>query len=523
MGVARDNMQAALIAAGPKGERPPPQLYTAPDPTEDPEADRAMQHLATLAIQAQNTHASGNTMLNATQVVLNQTRDFFVHGVLPMAGLDELDMFLLKKIGMLAHCGFENDMRISFNNITDQLMCAMRVHLMNESEIHVFCPKEARVWEDNCLNVEFLNYTAISIPNELNVVHALRNSITGLLASYPTTIEEDRRLLTQVEEGITEMGPIITSAVRLRYREKEILFSAIDVLQRHEESIHAGNVTFQLAMKALERLEMDRRDAEHKKFVEEVKRLAAIKPELAFVEVNMGDSVPKANLTLVEGADIKQTVQAFCQKHGVRMDNAERLEKALRARVKHPEPLSLMIGAVTNTGERHILAIPEGANATVVTGVFCAKYDNAQDATDTPWCQGLIKRVESRLFGPFIRKILLVVPIDAPDSRKLQLVIREGEQHDLVQLVTDFFELYHIPADNVYPMAQEVNKRLPGAVLTIPVGLSAQRQVVARFALNDNVTNVVEAFTNYFELDENVKIAILKRARHGMAPGTYML
>ena len=37
-------VEAALIAAGPKGagQAIAPQLYTAPDPTEDPEADRAM-------------------------------------------------------------------------------------------------------------------------------------------------------------------------------------------------------------------------------------------------------------------------------------------------------------------------------------------------------------------------------------------------------------------------------------------------------------------------------------------------
>lgn len=522
MGVARDNIEAALITAGPK-ERPAPQLYTAPDPTEDPEADRAMQHLATLAVQAQNVFAAGNVLLNATQVVLNQTRDFFVHGVLPMAGLDELDMFLLKKIGMLAHCGFENDMKIAYNNVTDELMCAMRVHLMNESEIHVFCPKEARVWEDNCLNVEFMNYTAISITNELNVVSALRNSINGLLSSYPTTIEEDRRIINEAEEGITEIGPITTSAVRLRYREKEILFSALNFLSDHEEKVMNGTIMFQLALKAQERLEADRRDEEHKKFVEEVKRLAAIKPELAFVEVNLGDNVPKQNLTLVEGADIKRTVQLFCQKHKIQANYVDKLEQALRARVTNPPPLQLMLGVITNMGERKILAIAEGVNATVETGVFCAKYDNSKDVTESAWCKGLIQRVHNRLNVEFNRNIVLVVPIDAPDSRKLKLIIREGEQHDLVQLVSDFFELYHIPSDNIYPMAQEVNKRLPAVALQIPVGLSAQRQVVARFSLNENITNVVEGFANFYELDDSVKIAIMKRARHGMAPGTFMV
>lgn len=523
MGIARDNTEAALIISGGKGERPAPQLYTAPDPTEDPEADRAMQHLATLAVQAQKTVASGNVMLNATQSVLNQTRDFFEHGVLPMAGLDDLDNFLLKKIGMLAHCGFENDMKITYNNITEELKCAMRVHLMNETEMGVFCPKEARVWEDNCMNVEFMNYTAISETNEINVIGALRGSINGLLASFPTTIEEDRRSLLQIEEGITEVGPIMENAIRLRYREKEILFNALDGLREYEERVLNGSVLFQLALKAKEREEADLRTEEHKKFVEEIKKRASTKPELAYVEVNMGDTKPKVNLTLVEGANIKQTVQVFCQKHGVQANYVDTLEQALRKRVVNPPPLQLLLGVVTNIGDRKVLAIPDGTNATVETGVFCAKYDNTPDVTETAWCKGLLKRVDERLNIKFNRRIILVVPIDAPDSRKLQLIIREGEQHDLVQFVSDFFELYNLPLENVQMMAQEVNKRLPGVVLQIPVGLSAQRQVAIRFSLNDNITNVVEGFTNFFEIEEQVKIAIMKRARHGMAPGTFMV
>lgn len=526
MGVARDNMQAALIAAGPAGERPPPQLYSAPDPTEDWEAQRGMENLAMLAVQAQKVISSGNVVLNATQVVLNATRDFFVHGVLPMAGLDELDMFLLKKIGMLAHCGFENDMKIVHHNITEELMCAMRVHLMNESEIFVFCPKEARVWEDNCLNVEFANYTAISETNELAVVQALRNSIHGLLASYPTTSEEDAAILRDNEEGVQVIGPIMAGAISLRFREKEILHTALEFLEEHEGKVRSGNVTFQLEQKALERAQADIRAAEHKKFMEEVKARALIRPELAFVEVDMGNDKPKVNLTLVEGADLQQTVRDFCKQYGVVGTYVATLEKALRGRVVNPVPLNLMLGVIIPaTGERKILGIPEGTNATVETGVFCAQNDNTEDVTSTPWCKGLLTRVHNRLntTDKFVRKILLVVPIDAPDGRKLQMVIRQGEQHDLLQLVADFFQLYHLNMDMVHGMANEVNKRLPAVSVQIPVSLGTQRSVQARFSRDDNITAVVEAFANFFEVPDEMKIAIAKRARHDMAPGTYML
>lgn len=290
---------------GLPAERPPPQLYSAPDPEEDPEARRGMENLAMLALQAQNTLSAGADVLNVTKFVLNQTRDFFMHGVLPQAGLDELDLFLLKKIGMLAHCGFENDMKITTGNVTDELMCAMRVHLMNESEIHVFCPKDARVWEENCMNVEFMNFTAISENNERNVVTALRSSIFSLLASYPTTRQEDQEIIDDYlkgksTEGIDDdsaLGAIAYSAVQLRAREKDILLSALDFLDGHEKAIENGTVPFQLELKAEERVAADLAAEEHKKYVAEIQRRSLITPELAFLEVDMGADHPKVNLT----------------------------------------------------------------------------------------------------------------------------------------------------------------------------------------------------------------------------------
>jgi hypothetical protein len=77
--------------------------------------------------------------------------------------------------------------------------------------------------------------------------------------------------------------------------------------------------------------------------------------------------------------------------------------------------------------------------------------------------------------------------------------------------------------DNVLRVANAINNQLPGAVLQIPIGLTAQRSVQIRFALNDNITNVVEAFVNYFTIDPQTKVEILKRARFGMAPGTFMV
>lgn len=476
---------------------------------------------------------------------------------------------------MLSHCGFEEEMKITYNNITSELYCAMRVHLMNESELAVFCAKDARVWEDNCLDVQFMNYTAISLRNELDVIQALRGSIQSLLAAYPTTIQEDQQLIqlyeqeleaattmSQLDVDVDEvevdkmneddtpprqsdtstststsgLGPVTYHAVRLRVREKLILQNALQMLDDHEGHVRAGNVTFQLELKQQERAEADLRAEAHRKFNEEVRRLASQREELAQVEVDLGEL--KLNLTLREGDDLKLTVERFAQKHHIQRTYWNTLETALRKRVVHPAAAELLLGVVTPDGVRRVLGIPRGMNATLVTGVFCHKYQLSQsiisgsgdstssEVTSSYWCQELLRRVEERLRParyPFDRRVLLTVPVDAPDSRQLQLVVRQGEQHDLLQYVSDFCEFYKMSGVNLLGLAEEVHRRLPAVALQIPVGLPGQRQVSIRFALQENITEVVNGFANFYDIDENLRLAIVKRARQGMAPGTFMV
>ncbi len=72
-------------------------------------------------------------------------------------------------------------------------------------------------------------------------------------------------------------------------------------------------------------------------------------------------------------------------------------------------------------------------------------------------------------------------------------------------------------------LVNEVHKRLPPIALQIPVSLPNQRKIVARFPEHDNVTAVVEAFVNVYEAPEEIKIQLLKLARAGLAPGSYVI
>ncbi len=564
LGEADDAEEALALVLGSENAAgaAPPQLYAAPDPEEDPEAKRAMEELAFLA--AQNQHAllhDAGLAPNATAAVLARVQNFFAHGVLPLGGLDELDQFLLKKIGMLAHCGFEEQMRLFVPapevplpdlaseqeveleqeqeladggvQVSKELMCAMRVHLLNETETHVFCPADSRAWSDNCHDVQFANFTAISRRNEEAVVAALRGSFHSLLAAFPTSLAEDEALLSRADA----FGPVRRAAVQLRRREKGLLHGGLRFLDKHEHALQAGLVPFQLERMVAERDAARGKEAARAELADEVRRRAAVlagRAPLALVDVDLGARLGHANLTLHAGQDVAMALQSFMHAHNVPASYEATLRQALVKAVPRAPPLELLLGVVTPLGERRVLALPEGANVAVETGVFCARFNITRHSQ----CDAVEQRVR-HLLGrelpsegeiapqlPYRRTLLLAVPVDAPDTRKLQLRVWEGEQHALQQLCTDFFEHYELDTTQAAAMAQVVEQRLPPAVLRIPVQLSGRRQISVRVAAGDNITAVVEAFARVMELTEaeaEIKLAVLKRARFGMAPGSFLL
>lgn len=537
LGMARDSDEANLMLFGEHvHEKPNPQLYSAPDPKEDPEAQRAMENLASLAVQLQTSLAVGSDYCNATKVVINQTRDFFHHGILPKAGLDELDQYLLKKLGMISHCGVDKDMLVQHGTVSKELMCAMRVYLMNETEIHTFCPARIKYFEENCQNVEFMNYTAVSLQNEISVIQAFRSTLTRMLSSFSTSIEEDKDILKVCENDVKletkkekketkqkgekkKAGLLYCHAVRLRLREKSLIKSAVDYLDDYETHIQTGKVEFQLEMKLKQREQEDLAEKARIEFIQRVNDRAATKEPVAILPVDLGEiGTPDLNITIQEGDDLSIIIKNFASQYGISQMDISKLENALRNRIVHPEPLLLLMGVIIPSGERKILSIKQNTNATFETHVFCAQNNISSSDDCGRILQRVIQRTES---SHYTRNILLVVPIDAPDGRKIKLIVREGEQHDLLQHVGDFLLLYKMNSGNTEGLANEVHKRLPPVALQIPVSLTAKRQVFIRFTKNDNITNVVEAFCNFYEIDS--KAHLLKAARSGMAPGTFVV
>lgn len=237
----------------------------------------------------------------------------------------------------------------------------------------------------------------------------------------------------------------------------------------------------------------------------------------------MGENVPKANLTLLEGQDINQTIVKFLQQHRAPLSNTGALFEALKSRITKPRPppLTLLLGVITPLGDRRVLGIPGRANVTMETGIFCAR----NNITNRKQCGDIEARVNERLLDvKFQRSIRLSFSVSAPDTRELTFVVYEGEQHELLQLCSDFSEFYGLPLESA-PRAlySKVVELMSPAIFTIPVEMGKTRPVTIHFSKGDNITNVVEGFTNFFEADANLKLAILKRARFGMNPGTFIV
>ena len=71
---------------------------------------------------------------DAAAEALDSSRDFFERGVPPPRGLDNLDLFLLRKGHLMSKCGKPEDFLIHEGGPSDALMCSTRVLLANETE-----------------------------------------------------------------------------------------------------------------------------------------------------------------------------------------------------------------------------------------------------------------------------------------------------------------------------------------------------------------------------------------------------
>merc|ERR1711871_363753 len=549
LGHANNREEAALVLAGASQElidaaHRAPQLYTAVEPEdENDRASKAMNTLVAATFQLSESVAAASPD-KSVQKVINRTRDFLLHGVRPLRGLDEIDKLLSRKREMLNLCGNASLHVIGPTNISDYLLCAVRVHVMNESDVDILCPAgdapfydnecKCNRYEDatnkNCLESEnrFQNLTAVSYDNEMATIKALRSSVETLRSAYDTENEDDEALLALDSLWIQE--PRKASAVLVRLREKRILDNALTELDEREERLKNNNITLQCADIKRERDEAAAKEKEMKEFAERVRAKAKIKKVVTQLPVNLGGK--KFNITVVEGEGLKEKVALVARNYSLTKASITAIENDLMKNVKPERKLLLALPVVDPAGIKQMLAIREGDNATNVAKAFCIEHnitDYFRDDGHDGFGQTIVETAVEKLGKRLNRSVVVSVPVSLADGRNAIIEVREGEQHALMDFVRDFGAVYKIVDGMVSGLADAIWKRLPEAALfqhiDPPQGMRVNMRISKGQTSPAAVEKTIAAFCEVHNLPPenipNIRQAIMGRLNPGalVSPG----
>ncbi|KAL6076438.1 Histone-lysine N-methyltransferase setd3 [Balamuthia mandrillaris] len=146
---------------------------------------------------------------------------------------DTTNVCLKEKFTLLHLCGFKMDKSFSlYNNfVPGELLAFLRLSAMNEEEVKVALlalqkpqnnkEKEEDTKDQKEESTKFDPFRKYSERNEIAALAILANKCTQLLKAYPTSIEEDKKLLGG------ELSANMRSVVLLRLKEKELLHNII--------------------------------------------------------------------------------------------------------------------------------------------------------------------------------------------------------------------------------------------------------------------------------------------------------
>uniref|UniRef100_A0A7S1CJE0 Rubisco LSMT substrate-binding domain-containing protein n=1 Tax=Bicosoecida sp. CB-2014 TaxID=1486930 RepID=A0A7S1CJE0_9STRA len=538
------------------------QLYAAPDFEDDPRLEDAANDLAASVDQLRAAVAAG-IKENATASVVNKTQNFLKHGVMPYRGLDELDKLILRKLALLKACGNATKLRLTWKEgATPNLMCALRVHLMNETEINVVCPKADGPWfEPKCAGENFNATLAVSPRNEEAVIDAIRDTIEALEQRHAAS--EGAAAASGASGGKT--GPVMISARRLVEREKRMLERSRAFLSLHEaaalegaaiaeagnatrDELHAnGTMIYQLLTRIEVQSEAKRVAEERAAWVEAARKRQEKPREVVVMSVDLGLE-EKVNLTVREGEDLSVVAREFAIEHRLTEAGLSQIIEAAKARAVSADMMLLAVPVVTPDGMRRVMVVRVGqglnesaahvartsdmshralrddeqpsllANATLAAREFCAFHNITGISADN-----MERNAERRFAARVRRPVLLEVPVDALDGQKLRLQIRQGDQHDLVSTATDFCMAHRLPTGYAQALAEQVYQRLPTVLLRIPVNIPQQRTLELRISAGDDANAVVKTFLEVYNLPAENEVNLLQAVHRGLNPGAVVV
>ena len=384
------------------------QLYTAPDPEEDERAAKAMEEMADAMVQLQEAVAAGHTDPSVLEVI-NETKSFFLHGVQPKRGLDAVDKFMMRKRTMMDQCGNASEHWVSFcgglgghsdedgdgaaaaaaaaaaHCVSPHLLCALRVHTMNETDMDVVCPmQKGAFWvsdpEDRKCEGGGFNWTiGVSQENENITIQALRGTLSALLEDYTSTEDEDNTMIDAYEStvGSLDEGHLMSwiryNAVLVRHREKVLLRETIAWLD--DRSANLGNLTYQIEEVRRKEEVRKERVKERQAWRERIKEELSRPVPVASIMINLGEEAGgEVNFTWFEGQSLEDAALEFGVKHGLTYDGLDQLKAAARPRIPKQKHVAFFMPVVLADGIRAAIRVNTGENATLVADQFCARH-----------------------------------------------------------------------------------------------------------------------------------------------------
>ena len=496
-GQAASAEQAAAMVPGglvhlkASQDRAPVRIYSVPDIDDDPHMLLASRKLLEMAQQfedaARGREALDHAAARRLSAVLNDTQSFYLNGSLPKRGMDDIDEMLVGKMKLMDACGAPDDFVVGTAGVTEELLCAARVNLMNETEYDLLEPG-------------FNASEAVSLHNENRTLHTIERGIRAMLGRYPTAVEDDYRILDELHEG--GASELLITAVILRIREKALLQEAVEGVGARLADLEANATAGPTQVDRLHRRKVAQEEvARAWERRANATQAAARAPKLLVnIPVNLGGGAGGSrNFSLYSNESVDAAVAGFAAAHSLTPESAATLKRVAAEGIP-TVAFDLFFSVVLPSGHNTAFTVLRGGNLTEGVLDFCALHGLPQ--TSVPNVQAIAAKRWQMREG---KEVLLEVPVEAPPSgQKHLLEVRQGEQHDLVSHVSGFALSAKISQEFVGGLVKEVEARLPALRVKIPVNLGQEgKRLALRISAADHAPLlVVDAFCEKNEISE---------------------
>merc|ERR1712054_178756 len=402
---------------------------------------KAVEEMSDAMMQLQEAVAAAHTDPSILKVI-NQTKDFFLYGIQPTRGLDDVDKLMTRKRTLVEQCGNMTDHYIYFNGVSTHLMCATRIHVMNETDVNTLCPMQGGAfWEDE-----------------------------NLLQ-------------------LSTLPKITRAAIVVRKREKELLESVINFLDNRRANL--SNLTHQI--EGVRKLEKERkaRLKEIAEFKERTRAQFSIPKKTVSFPIKLGKG-NSPNFTVYEGQDLELMAAQFVQTHGLKEGLIKTIIKNARKRVRKGGELEFHTPIILDNGTRVCLRLYKGGNITTEIRKIGAIYNITEAQLEI-----VIRLLKEKYEQRMAKKVLVEFPVTVPDGRNIVVKVREGEEHDLITHFRDLMMAMNMDIDYIQ-LANIAFQRLPPIALKIPVEMPGKMTETFHYRQGQNPTDTVVAFCHYY-------------------------